>query len=680
MSALQGRTRQRQRNPVRVQQKRTLRDELIAIAAAVNKYTTLDIQTQTAIKHILKHLGPTRLTNAAVRRNAEALIHRLRGQLASVAPAGVEPTGPVGAELLAAHQDVPLITSTLKKSRPRRPALPRIIEDVPRARSANTGDDEGPRRVRQKTHAEGHGFQDDQLLRPHNLALALVLAVERTGDLAEAMRSLGIERSRRWGQRIIKKHREGQVLYDLRRVRQNPPTVLTESVERDILSVFNEFPAATISEVVRELERRASALDGEVALGSSPRGRAPSESTVRRYLASLPATIRDARGGNLSKYHKLSRLVGAADPGLFPNDVWEQDSSQVPRYLRVRELIDGEWKVRGHQVYVSKVVDTYSRAIVGYAIQLGAPSAELTIAALANAMLRGADPATPFYGQPREIRVDRGTEFKIRLEELTARLGIVLTVSPPASPNTRPFVERGFDSLWNMMSILHGYAPAERGIEQRDERRAGSYPTIEEFLSDFLRVVQAHNRRTHSGTGEAPILRWSRHDEITPVDADAAYLLLERDPRLRTVGKGGVERDGVFYTDPALQDHVGRSVILHVSEQHAEKVEVLDAVSHVRLCTARVRMAVSETIHTATDAYKRELRARTRDYVPRNSANAAKDAPIESQSGENVTDSEPEAERTPRTATARERARSEVREQLRAKALRPTSARDAGGE
>jgi putative transposase len=244
-----------------------------------------------------------------------------------------------------------------------------------------------------------------------------------------------------------------------------------------------------------------------------------------------------------------------SDEGLFPNDVWEQDSGEAPVYVQLRvQDDDGHWKLKGVKVWGSVVKDTFSRAIVGYALQFGSPDAELSIAALANAMLRNPTPTKPFTGMPRELRVDRGSEHKKRLQEVMARLEIVLTISPPRAPNTRPFIENTFHSLWSMLSGSVGYVHAERGIERREEKRAALYPTMEQFLADFGRIVEDYNHRIHSGTGEAPVERWHRAEHIRTVPSAVAYLLLTKDARLRTVRAEGVEFQGSYYSHLRLRE------------------------------------------------------------------------------------------------------------------------------
>lgn len=671
-----GRRRRRQQTPVHRAQGRTLTDALTDVAAQVHVIGKLDERLQRAVREALKRIARSLPQQAAVAwADAESLIHRLRAILASNteegagAPDATTTMTPHHA-LWEAHAESVVVPSA--RSSPKRQRAPTIytLGEIPAAETTegHTGVQRIDRRV---ARAQAMALQNAEYLEEHNAALQLILAMQRHGNLRAAMDELQIPiRRLRWAQRKIAQYARGVPLYDRRHLRQNPPTVLTAAVERDILAVWNTHPAATITAVVRLVQQRIHQRNhertGQHGSGETP----PSESTIRRYLRALPRPLQEARGGHLQHFHAQSRLVGIADAGLYPNDTWELDSSEVPVYVKLRVLTcDGTWTLKGHKLWVSTATDVFSRAIVGYALQTGSPDAELGIAALASGMLHTPTPARPFTGIPREIRVDRGAEFQERLRELLGCLDVVLTVSPPRSPNTRPFIERTFQSLWVRFSASVGYAPAERGIVQRDEKRATLYPTFEEFTKAFHHAVADYNHSVHSGTGEAPVERWRAIEGIRAVPSAAAHLLLTRDPTRRTVRAGGIEFENAEYTHPLLQDYGERSVIVHYSAQHREHVHVLDAETHEHLCLASLRAMMSRVIRRSTVAYKTALRARTKGYVetPPLLGEAPGDVPERpSAEGEEARAVDGPTDRGPQRGARTESRRQEIQRNLRA--------------
>ncbi len=672
---------------------RSLTDELMEIAAQVNAIDKLDERLQRAIRGALKRLVRARPERAAAAQaDVEALIHRLRTMLPASAEQepnapGAIPTIAPHHALLAVHAEGVVVPST--RALPRRPRAPAAyrLEEVPaaiEAPGANASSQRIPHRV---ARAQAMALQNAKFLEEHNMALRLMVVMERHGNLRAAMEELQIPiRRLRWAQRKIAQHMRGAPLYDRRHLRQNPPTVLTPLVERDILAVWNTHPAATITAIVHEVQQRIQQRNHERAEHRASWETPPSETTIRRYLRALPQPLQEARGGHLKHFHTQSRLVGIGDAGLYPNDTWELDSSEVPVYVKLRvQASDGTWTLKGHKIWTSTATDVFSRAIVGYALQVGSPDAELGIAALASGMLHTPTSHRPFTGVPREIRVDRGPEFQERLRELLVWLDVALTVSPPRSPNTRPFIERIFHSLWVRFSTSPGYAPAERGIAQRDETRAASYPTLEEFTEAFHRAVAEYNHRVHSSTGEAPVERWHTSDGIREVPSTVAHLLLTRDPTRRTVRSGGIEFGKAEYTHPLLQDHGDRSVIVHYSLQHREHVHVLDADTHEHLCIASLRAMMSGAIRRSTVAYKAALCARTKAYVEPPPPTAVLPAEVPEHPNADgshlkkdvATTDRAQSRRTPTESRRKER-RNAYREAWRAKDLAPRTDPDTG--
>ncbi|WP_216868697.1 DDE-type integrase/transposase/recombinase [Streptomyces brasiliscabiei] len=82
--------------------------------------------------------------------------------------------------------------------------------------------------------------------------------------------------------------------------------------------------------------------------------------------------------------------------------------------------------------WLTVVEDDYSRAIAGYAVNLGAPSALNTALALRQAIWRKPDPAWHICGIPAVFYIDHGSDFtSAHMEQAAAGLDIRLVFFVP---------------------------------------------------------------------------------------------------------------------------------------------------------------------------------------------------------------------------------------------------------
>ena len=151
------------------------------------------------------------------------------------------------------------------------------------------------------------------------------------------------------------------------------------------------------------------------------------------------------------------------------------------------------------------IEDDHSRAIAGYAVNLGAPSALQTALALRQAIWRKADPAWHVCGIPSVFYTDHGSDFTSRhLEQVAADLGMRLVFSLPGQPRGRGKVERYMDTVNQMcLSALPGYAP--RGTRDRAALARLTLAELDAALGEF--IVKVYNYRVHGETGQPPQAR-----------------------------------------------------------------------------------------------------------------------------------------------------------------------------
>jgi putative transposase len=119
-----------------------------------------------------------------------------------------------------------------------------------------------------------------------------------------------------------------------------------------------------------------------------------------------------------------------------PNDTWQADHTELDiLVLDTNGVTARPW--------LTTVIDDHSRAIAGYTVFLGAPSALQTSLALRQAIWRKPDPAWPVCGIPDRLYVDHGSDFTSKhLAQVAADLRIELVFStvgrPPLTGQSRP--------------------------------------------------------------------------------------------------------------------------------------------------------------------------------------------------------------------------------------------------
>lgn len=108
------------------------------------------------------------------------------------------------------------------------------------------------------------------------------------------------------------------------------------------------------------------------------------------------------------------------------------------------------------------VLDDCSRAVPGYTVNLGAPSALNTPLALRQAIWTKSDPAWPMCGIPEMLYVDRGSDFiSDHLAQVAADLKFAIVHSAVARPQGRGKVERLFGSInTELLTELPGHLRA----------------------------------------------------------------------------------------------------------------------------------------------------------------------------------------------------------------------------
>jgi putative transposase len=153
----------------------------------------------------------------------------------------------------------------------------------------------------------------------------------------------------------------------------------------------------------------------------------PSYSSVYAIIRGIDPALRTLAVEGARRYAEVFELVYRRQADR-PNEIWQADHTQLDLWV----LTPAGTPARP---WLTVIEDDYSRAIAGYAVNLGAPSALQTALVLRQAIWRKAEPGWHVCGIPSVFYTDHGSDFTSRhIEQAAADLGIRLVFSLPGHP------------------------------------------------------------------------------------------------------------------------------------------------------------------------------------------------------------------------------------------------------
>lgn len=334
----------------------------------------------------------------------------------------------------------------------------------------------------------------------------------------------------------------------------------------------------------------------------------PSYSTVHSIIRALnPAMVTLALDGAVA-YRNRFELIHRQRASA-PNALWQADHTMLDILIR---------DANGSAVrpWLTAMMDDHSRAIAGYLVFLGAPSALQTSLALRQAIWRKQNPDWPICGIPEVLYVDHGSDFTSKhLDQAAAALRTRLIHSAVARPQGRGKIERFFGTLnTELLPELPGHVVGGKPV---------THPKLS--LSDLDAVIGpwisgTYNARPHSETGLSPVTSW-RADGWLPQMPDSLEdldMLLVMVVKPRVVRRDGVHFQGLRFMSPILAPYVGESVTIRYDPRDLGEVRVFH--KNRFLCRAISPEHAHETvtlkdIQTARAAHRRALRQQINERV-----------------------------------------------------------------
>jgi len=163
----------------------------------------------------------------------------------------------------------------------------------------------------------------------------------------------------------------------------------------------------------------------------------PSYSSVYAIIRGIdPAMATLAHEGS-KRYKEVFDLVHRREAAK-PNQIWQADHTLLDLWVLTPSG-------RPTRPWLTLVEDDHSRAVAGYAVNLGAPSALTTALAFRQAIWRKPWPGWHVCGIPEAFHVDHGSDFtSAHLEQVMADLKIRADCSRPGKP---PLTGQSLDHL-----------------------------------------------------------------------------------------------------------------------------------------------------------------------------------------------------------------------------------------
>lgn len=291
---------------------------------------------------------------------------------------------------------------------------------------------------------------------------------------------------------------------------------------------------------------------------------APSYSVVWAIIQELDAGMRVLALEGPVAYRDKYELALRRQADV-PNAIWQADHTML-------DILIVAPSGKPARPWLSVVMDDCSRAVCGYMVFLGAPSAMNTALALRQAMWHKSEPDWPMCGIPDVLYVDHGTDFTSeQLMQVSADLHIRLIHSAVARPQGRGKIERFFGTVnTELLSVLPGHIT-------QGQRKPVPKLTLDELDTELRAlIVTNYNHRKHRETGMSPNAGWISDGWMPrlPETLDLLDGLLLTVAKTRVVARDGIHFQGLRYVASTLAGYVGEHVVVRYDPRDISEIRV----------------------------------------------------------------------------------------------------------
>ncbi len=338
----------------------------------------------------------------------------------------------------------------------------------------------------------------------------------------------------------------------------------------------------------------------------------PSHMTVYRVLQPLiekqekKKTIRSPgwRGTQLSVKTRAGQDLSVE----YSNHVWQCDHTRADILLvdKYGKLLDRPW--------LTTVIDTYSRCIIGINLGFDAPSSQVVALALRHAILSkhysheyqlSEDWGT--YGKPEHFYTDGGKDFRSNhLQQISVQLGFVCHLRD--RPSEGGIVERPFGTFnVEFFSTLPGYTGSN--VQERpEETEKEACLTLRDLEQKLVRyLVDNYNQRIDARMGDQTrFQRWDSGLIATPdlISERELDICLMKQTKRRVQRGGYLQFENLIYRGENLAGYAGETVILRFDPKDITTVLVYQQESNKEVFLTRAYALELETEQMSLDEAK----------------------------------------------------------------------------
>lgn len=291
------------------------------------------------------------------------------------------------------------------------------------------------------------------------------------------------------------------------------------------------------------------------------------------------------------------------------NATWQADHTQLDIHI----MDANDQPVRP---WLTVILDDYSRAVCGYMVFVGAPSALNTALALRQAIWSKHHSNWPMCGIPDVLYVDHGPDFTSGHLAQTARdLHFEIIYSTIARPQGRGKIERIFGTInTELLTELPGY------ITEGHRHPAPVLTLAELDAAIGAFIADNYHQRNHPELDQTPQQTWlgDRWLPRLPESIDELNLLLLSVAKHRIVRRDGVHFQGLRYVSPLLAAYVKEPVVIRYDPRDISEIRVFYKDQY--LCKAvdpdHAATTVSlKDVQAARAARRRELRGQINQRI-----------------------------------------------------------------
>lgn len=313
-------------------------------------------------------------------------------------------------------------------------------------------------------------------------------------------------------------------------------------------------------DIVKRLQQKAIELNLE---------KIPGRSTVYDFLKPLYEQEESKQSIRSSGWQGEKLILSTKEGNKLDveesNQVWQID--HTPADILV---VDDDGNLLGCP-WLTTVIDSYSRCIVGFHLGFDAPSSKVVALALRHAILPKRYPESyglkekwGTFGVPRHIYTDNGKDFRSdHAQQIAGQLGFAWHYR--SRPSEGGIVERFFKTLnQQVWSKLEGYKGSN--VQERPEG-AEKYAvyTLEQVRRGLVRyIVHQYNQDIDRRTNQSRYQRWEAgliHTPVLPSERELDICLMKQATR-RVQRNGHINFENITYKGENLSGYAGKQVAL----------------------------------------------------------------------------------------------------------------------